>query len=244
MRTWHAISTLIALLPSMGLASPLNSLSARADTFNNPILWEDYPDLDVIRVGDVYYYSSSTFAFSPGAPILKSYDLVNWTPVSHSVPRLDFASNYDLPSSSQRAYVKGIWASTLRYRASSDTFFWLGCVQSTGKTYVYTASGTQAGKNGGEVSGWNWQAKATLPRCYYDAGMLIDDDNTMYVAYGNTKISVAQLNSDGTAEVKNQQVYASPDGATIEGSRMYKINGYYYIFVSISRRRKSKYGMC
>lgn len=225
----------------MASATPLSSLTARADTFNNPVLWEDHPDLDVFRVGDVFYYSSSTFAFSPGAPVLKSYDLVNWTPVSHSVPRLDFASNYDLPSSSSRAYVKGIWASTLRYRTSTDTFMWLGCVQSTGKTYVYSASGTGAGKNGGEVSAWNWKLSATLNTCYYDAGLLIDDDDTMYVAYGNPKISVAQLNKDGTAQVKSQQVYASPDGATIEGSRMYKINGYYYIFVSIFLRSPGKY---
>lgn len=156
---------------------------------------------------------------------------MNWTPVSHSVPTLNFGAKYDLKDASNRAYVKGIWASTLRYRKSSDTFYWLGCVESS-KTYVWTASGTRAAANNGEVSNWNWTSKATLPRCYYDSGLLIDDDDTMYVAYGNTKINVAQLNADGTAEVKNQQVYASPDGATIEGSRMYKINGTYYIFVT------------
>lgn len=202
----------------------------RADTYDNPVLWQDHPDLDVFRVGDVYYYSSSTFAFSPGAPVLKSYDLVHWTPVSHSVPTLNMGNQYNLASSNSRAYVKGIWASTLRYRNSTDTFIWMGCVE--GKTYVWAASGTGAGKNNGEVTNWNWQSKGTLPRCYYDVGLLIDDDDTMYVAYGNKQISVAQLNADGTAEVKNQAVYSSPGGESIEGSRMYKINGSYYIFVT------------
>ncbi|KAF2993148.1 hypothetical protein E8E13_001472 [Curvularia kusanoi] len=221
------------LLTASVLGTPLtvNRDTAAATTFNNPVLWQDYPDLDVFRVGDVYYYSSSSFAFSPGAPVLKSYDLVNWTPVTHSVPRLNFGSEYDLPSATNRAYVKGIWASTMRYRESTDTFYWLGCI-SGGRTYVWTASGTKAGANNGEVSNWNWTSKGSLPRCYYDNGLLIDDDDTMYVVYGGTTIRVAQLNADGTAEVKDQAVYTSPDNLYIEGSRMYKINGTYYIFVT------------
>ncbi|KAF3035826.1 hypothetical protein E8E12_006331 [Didymella heteroderae] len=209
----------------------MSSLEARAETFNNPVIWQDYPDLDVFRVGDVFYYSSSTFAFSPGAPVLKSYDLVNWAPVSHSVPRLNFGSAYDLPSATSRAYVKGIWASTLRYRESTDTFYWIGCI-SGGPSYVWTASGTNAAANNGEVDNWNWTSRGTLPRCYYDNGLLIDDDDTMYIAYGSTTINIAQLNKDGTAEVKNQAVYTSPDNVYIEGSRIYKINGTYYIWVT------------
>jgi len=188
-----------------------------------------YPDLDVFRVGDVFYYSSSTFAFSPGAPVLKSYDLVNWTPVTHSVPTLNFGTKYNLNSATSRAYVQGIWASTLRYHQSQDAFYWIGCVESS-KTYIWTALGTGAGKNAGEVSNWTWTAKATLNKCYYDCGLLVDDDDTMYVVYGNTNIMVAQLNKDGTGEVKSQTVYT---GSTyIEGSRMYKINGTYYIFLT------------
>ncbi len=60
----------------------------------------------MFRVGDVFYYSSSTFAYSPGAPVLKSYDLVKWEPVSHSVPQLNFGAKYNLNGSGQ-AYVKG-----------------------------------------------------------------------------------------------------------------------------------------
>jgi len=226
-------TALWVLLTASVLGNPLKleRSAAAATTFNNPVLWQDYPDLDVFRVGDVFYYSSSSFAFSPGAPVLKSYDLVNWTPATHSVPRLNFGTQYDLPSATNRAYVKGIWASTLRYRQSTDTFYWLGCI-SGGRTYVWTASGTKAGANNGEVTNWNWTSKGSLSRCYYDNGLLIDDDDTMYVVYGGTTIRVAQLNADATAEVKDQAVYTSPDNMYIEGSRMYKINGTYYIFVT------------
>jgi beta-xylosidase len=221
----------LALLFSTSVAKPTSLTPRAATTFTNPILWEDYPDLDVFRVGDVFYYSSSTFAFSPGAPVLKSYDLVNWTPVSHSVPTLNFGAKYNLNSASDRAYVKGIWASSLQYRPSKDTFYWIGCVENN-QTYVWTSENSGAEKNAGEVANWNWKPKATINKCYYDCGLLVDTDDTMYVAYGNTKITVAQLSADGTTEVKSQQVYTPSDGTYIEGSRMYKINGTYYIFVT------------
>jgi beta-xylosidase len=188
--------------------------------FENPVLWEDLPDLDVIRVGDMYYYSSSTMHYSPGAPILFSYDLVHWEFAGHSVPVLDFSPAYDLKGGN--AYVKGIWASFLGYRKSNKTFYWGGCIEFS-KTYIYTATSAEG----------PWQKKARIDNCYYDAGLLIDDDDTMYVAYGNTKLSVAQLSPDGTQEVKTQQVFTTPaDVKTLEGSRFYKINGNYYIFTT------------
>ena len=210
---------------SLTAASPA-AVQERATTFTNPVLWEDLPDVDVFRVGNVFYYSSSTFAYSPGAPVLKSYDLVNWEFVSHSVPTLAFGSKYNLNSATDRAYVKGIWASTLRYRQSNDMFYWIGCVDGT--TYIYTSAGSGAGSNGGEASSWNWKQSAVLNKCYYDCGLLIDDADTMYVAYGNTNIYVAQLSKDGLSEVKSQQVYTG-GSSYIEGSHMYKINGYYWI---------------
>jgi beta-xylosidase len=219
---------LSGLFVGISAASPL---TPRATNYTNPIVWQDFPDLDVFRVGNVFYYSSSTFAFSPGAPVLKSYDLVNWTPATHSVPTLNFGSSYNLNNATDRAYVKGIWASTLQYRKSTDTFIWMGCIDS-GKTYIWTASGTGAGTNDGEVRSWDWKSQGSISKCYYDNGLLVDEDDTLYVVYGKTQIMLAELSKDGLSEVKSQQVYVSPDNAYIEGSRMYKRNGYYYIFVT------------
>ncbi|MBR6791965.1 MAG: family 43 glycosylhydrolase, partial [Ruminococcus sp.] len=59
----------------------MNQLSSEAvsmTTVSNPIIWADVPDVDVIRVGDTYYMVSTTMYFSPGAPIMKSKDLVSW----------------------------------------------------------------------------------------------------------------------------------------------------------------------
>jgi beta-xylosidase len=189
-------------------------------TYTNPVLWEDLADIDVFRVGNEYYYSASTMAFSPGAPILKSGDLVNWKYIGHSVPRLDFGNPaaYSLDNGLQ-AYVKGIWASSMRYRASNKTWYWIGCVQSSGKTYIYTASDPTA----------KWGLASTINTCYYDCGLLFDDKDDIYVAYGNTKLSVAQLNKDLTQK-SNTLVYSA--SFYLEGARMYQIKGKYYIFVT------------
>ena len=64
--------------------------------FRNPVIWEDLADLDIFRVGDMFYYSASNMHYSPGAPILRSYDLVHWEYAGHSVPRLDFSPAYDM----------------------------------------------------------------------------------------------------------------------------------------------------
>jgi beta-xylosidase len=185
--------------------------------YSNPVIWQDFADLDIIRVDNTFYYSASTMHYSPGAPILRSYDLVNWEYAGHSVPTLDFGTQYNLVNG--HAYVSGIWASFFNYRKSDKTFYWGGCIHS-GKTYIYSSTTIESG----------WKRHATIDQCYYDCGLLVDDDDTMYVAYGNTKINVAQLSKDGTSQVKSQVVYNS--SFTIEGSRFYKINGHYYIFVT------------
>ena len=40
--------------------------------FRNPILFADYSDPDVIRVGDTYYMTASSFNYTPGLPLQRS----------------------------------------------------------------------------------------------------------------------------------------------------------------------------
>jgi beta-xylosidase len=227
LRRISLISYSICFLALLLFACALSSTAAApgasprppsSSTFENPVLWEDLADLDIFRVGDVFYYSASNMHYSPGAPILRSYDLVHWEYAGHSLPRLDFSPAYDLNGGS--AYVKGTWASFLGYRKSDKTFYWGGCIEFS-KTYIYTAPTVEG----------PWQKHVVLNKCYYDAGLLVDDDDTLYVAYGNTTLSVAQLSPDGTSEVKSQKVFTAPSSmGMLEGSRFYKVNGNYYIF--------------
>ncbi|TDC06274.1 glycosyl hydrolase 43 family protein, partial [Streptomyces sp. 8K308] len=217
--------TALPLVNTSSAHAALPSMAAQehpgvAASCTNPVIWQDFADIDVIRVGDTYYYSASTMHYSPGAPILRSYDLVNWEFAGHSVPRLDFGAKYDLNGG--RGYVRGVWASSLAYRPSNRTFYWIGQIDFA-RTYLYTATTVEG----------PWTRHAELPQVYYDAGLLVDTDDTMYVAYGNTQISVAQLAPDGRSQVRAQQVFSTPSNiGTLEGARFYKINGAYYIFLT------------
>ena len=191
------------------------------ETYTNPLIWEDLPDVEVIRVDDAYYYTASTFHQSPGAPVLRSYDLINWEYVSHSVPQLDFDASYNL--NGDRSYVNGIWASTLQYRKSNETFYWMGCMHNVGGGWVFTSKSPEG----------PWEKHKG--GCYYDMGLLIDDDDKMYVVYGNNDISVATLSEDGFSQLANQRVLTnttSVAGGPLEGSRFIKRGNYYYIFLT------------
>ena len=80
----------------------------------NPILKMDYPDPDVIRVGDTYYMVSTTMYFMPGCVILRSYDLAEWEIVGYVYDKLD-----DTPAErmefEKNEYSGGMWAPSIRY---------------------------------------------------------------------------------------------------------------------------------
>lgn len=55
----------------------------------NPVIHADVPDMSMVRVGDSYYMSSTTMHMSPGVPIMKSTDLINWKLVNYAYDVLD-----------------------------------------------------------------------------------------------------------------------------------------------------------
>lgn len=81
-------------------------------TYRNPVLAGDWSDPYVVRVGDDYYLTASSFANVPGLPILHSRDLVNWTIVGHALPR-------NLPHAQLVTPRRGggVWAPSIRHRA-------------------------------------------------------------------------------------------------------------------------------
>jgi beta-xylosidase len=216
----YAAALLWSLLGAASAAALTSSISTQ-QSFQNPVVYEDFADNDVSMGPDgLYYLSASNMHYSPGAPILRSGDLVNWEVIGHSVPSLDFGPKYNLTDG--RAYRGGTWASTLRYRESKGLWYWIGCVDFW-YTYTYTAT---------NVSGpWTRAAVSPGGTCYYDCGLLVDDDDTMYVVYGATEVHVAQLSADGLSEVRSQSVLKAGDVGQdgIEGNRMYKKDDFYYI---------------
>ena len=76
-----------------------------ADTYTNPIIDADYSDPDVIRVGDDFYLTASSFNSVPGLPILHSRDLVNWKIIGHALQRLTPEDVFSRPQ-----HGNGVWA--------------------------------------------------------------------------------------------------------------------------------------
>ncbi|MCW2165923.1 Beta-xylosidase [Microbacterium hydrothermale] len=56
-------------------------------TFRNPVLGGDRPDPAVLKVGDEYWMTSSSFESAPGLLLYRSRDLVTWTFVTAALPR-------------------------------------------------------------------------------------------------------------------------------------------------------------
>lgn len=88
--------------------------AAQTDFFvENPMLWADVPDPDIIRVGDTYYLVSTTMHLMPGAPIMRSKDLKNWETIGYVYDRLTDSPKYDLQEGT--VYGRGQWATSLKY---------------------------------------------------------------------------------------------------------------------------------
>ena len=76
---------LLALAVAFSLIIPV---SAQVKSAQNPVIFADVPDISIIRVGDSYYMSSTTMHMSPGVPVMKSKDLINWQLVSYAYDTL------------------------------------------------------------------------------------------------------------------------------------------------------------
>lgn len=193
----------------------------------NPIIWADVPDIAMVRVGDTYYMSSTTMHMSPGLPIMKSNDLVNWRLVSYAYDTL--ADNELLRlENGKNAYGAGSWASSFRYH---NGLYHVSTFSSTsGKTHVYTTGNIEKGE---------WK-ETTFEPVLHDHTLFFDDDGKVYMIYGGGDIRIVELEPDlsgikenGTHEViipNASKVASERVGLPAEGSQMYKHNGYYYLF--------------
>ena len=192
----------------------------------NPIVWADVPDLAVIRVGDVYYMSSTTMDLSPGLPIMKSTDLVNWKMVGYAYETLGENDALTMQNG-KNAYGGGSWASSLRYH---DGMFYVSTFsQTTGKTYVYRTKDVEKGP---------WEAHSFSPMLH-DHSLFFDDDGRVYMIYGGGRVRLREMLPDasglkpGGVEkviIENASVVAGKNvGLPTEGNQMRKIEGKYYL---------------
>ncbi len=97
------------LLLALSCTGVFAGATLHAKPARNPIIWADVPDVAAIRVGDTYYMSSTTMHMSPGLPIMKSKDLINWELIGYAYDTLVDNAALRLENGSN-AYGKGSWA--------------------------------------------------------------------------------------------------------------------------------------
>ncbi len=195
------------------------SLDTKRD-FVNPVLWEDVPDPDVIRVGDYFYLVSTTMHLMPGGPVMRSRDLVNWEIVSYLFDTLNDTPRYDLREGT--VYGKGQWATSLRYK-DGVFYAYFSPNDNPYRGYVYTTTDPAQG----------WTLKSRLPH-FHDASLFFDDDGRNYMVHSTGMLR--ELNADLTDVEEggvDMQIFErdSTETGLLEGSRMIKHNGKYYLLM-------------
>ena len=202
------------------------TVSAQVKQAQNPVIFADVPDMSMVRVGDTYYMSSTTMHMSPGVPIMKSKDLINWQIVSYAYDILGDVDDLNLING-KNSYGRGSWASCIRYH--DGTFYVSTFSQTTGKTYIFSTKNIEKGL---------WKTSSFSPS-YHDNTLFFDDDGRVYLITGNKKLTLVELNTDlsgvktgGVNQViiENSSAPSGNDSGLGEGSQLFKVNGKYYLF--------------
>src|SRR3954469_14762835 len=105
---------ILFLLVSLASTFSANVWAQQSQTAKNPLIFADVPDASIVRVGDTYYMSSTTMHMSPGVPIMKSKDLVNWQLINYAYDTLADIDALNL-NHGKNSYGRGSWASCMRY---------------------------------------------------------------------------------------------------------------------------------
>lgn len=193
--------------------------SRRADIgrgrYRNPVVPGDRPDPTILRDGDDYYMTFSSFLSYPGAVIWHSRDLVAWEPV-HAALRKPIGSVYalDLCKHGGRYYI------------------YIPAVGPGGsKTYVIRAD---------RIAG-PWSEPADLGvDGYIDPGHIVGEDGRRYLFFNG--IDYVQLSDDGLRAVGKPKHAHSPwrypdewvtELYAPEGPKLFRRGDYFYMVSAV-----------
>ena len=194
-------------------------------TYQNPVLYADYSDPDVCAAGDDFYMTASSFNCIPGLPILHSRDLVNWSLVNYALPVQEPKEFFD-----KAQHGKGVWAPAIRFHK--------------GEFYIYWGDpdyGIYMIKTRDPKGSWSKPVLVKAGKGMIDPTPLWDEDGKVYLIHAyagsrsgvNSILVICELNAEGTEVISDPvMVFDGNDGKnhTVEGPKLYKRNGYYYIF--------------
>ena len=188
-------------------------------TFLNPVFAGDRPDPSVLKDGDDYYLTSSSFDAYPGLPIWHSRDLVNWQPLGHAITK----------------NVGSIWAPDI--------------VKHEGRYYIYfpaRTGGTEGSTRSNYVvwaddirGPWSEPVNIGLGQ-YIDPGHAVGEDGKRYLFLSGG--DYVQLSDDGLRVVgEPKHVYDGwqyPESWDVEsyaqeGPKIHKRGDWYYMTTAV-----------
>ncbi|HEY6738971.1 MAG TPA: family 43 glycosylhydrolase, partial [Actinopolymorphaceae bacterium] len=230
----------IAPSPATAAADPWNPDSGYTSTdkgdgtYTVPLFNADVPDVSVERIPaaendegrDIYYMISTTMHLSPGAPVMKSYDLVNWDIVNYVFDRADISDSFSLRNG-QSSYGQGQWASSIRHH--DGKWYVAFNTNNLGGSYLYVTD---------DIDNGSWE-RIALGRAFHDPSLFFDTDGSPYIFYGSGSTSAVKLSSDlKTVVAEYPQILRTSDypgspflGGLFEGAQVQYIDGKYYIVI-------------
>ncbi len=184
-------------------------------TFLNPILAGDHPDPSILKDGDDYYMTHSSFDAYPGLLIWRSKDLVNWTPVGPAL----------------KTNVGSIWAPELCKHKGRYYIYLPAKFPDNNTSYVIWAD---------KIEGpWSEPVDLKLPR-YIDPGHVVDEHGVRWLFLsGGDRI---QLAPDGLSTVGQPEHVYNPwrypddwdvEGFSPEGPKVMKRGDWYYLVTAV-----------
>jgi beta-xylosidase len=214
-------------------------------TYKNPVIYADYSDPDVCRVGNDYFMVASSFNCIPGLPILRSSDMVNWTIIGYAIQKMVPEERFNTLQ-----HGNGIWAPSIRYHNN--------------EFYIYVGdpdAGIYMTKTSDPADIWSPLTLVKEGKGLIDCCPLWDEDGKAYIVHGfagsragmKSVLGIFEMTSDGTKSLTESRIVfdGHPNNTTTEGPKFYKRNGYYYIFCpaggvktgwQLALRSKSIYG--
>jgi beta-xylosidase len=203
----------------------MKTYSDLGDKFRNPVLFADYSDPDVIRVGDTFYMTASSFNYTPGLPILVSKDLVNWRLVNYALKNIG-QERFKIPRHSE-----GVWAPAIRFHE--------------GMFYIYYGmpdEGYYVVRTKDPLGEWEEPVLVLKGKGLIDPCPFWDEYGRAYIIHGYAKsrigfksiLGIFEMSPDGLKAISEDHfVFDGNDpshpAVTIEGPKVYKRDGFYYI---------------
>lgn len=188
----------------------------------NPIMPGDHPDPSVLKDGDDYYMTHSSFDASPGLLLWHSKDLVNWTPVTTALKKpLGTVFAVDLVKHDNRYYIyipfiKADWSTQLEQMAS----IWV--------IHADTIAGP-------------WSEPVDLGiRGLIDPGHIVGEDGERYLflsGINQVKLSPDGLSTTGAVK-KVYNGWRYPDewvteAYALEGPKLTRQGDWFYMFTAV-----------